>query len=759
MGWGFVLDAEALGHIAAACAIAAAMLLAVLVAAWAHGREAACSAACACLLLLCTTLSASLSCRRQHVVADALASSAVSSWDLRVTSDAREGAYGWRCRAWVMREGNAQGEVWVSAGQRLDRGVRLAGVGRFSRLSADDYGRSSWRQGLCGTVRLVRATSQSRPGGLFALRARILAALRPEQGDARALVAGVVCGSREALDARGLTDLFSACGTAHLIAVSGAHLSMMCALLARLVDELELRLHARVALLATASACFVAFCGAPISAVRAWAMSLAAFGAQLAGRRAHPLSAVGAVGLAMVLLDPSVAGQMGFVLSVASVSALCLFQPHAVYVLQVALPDPRLPRGLPRAWRVRLLGMLDGTRELLSATLVCQLATLPMVADAFGRVSLVALVANLLLAPLFGVLMPLGLGVCLLLWAPPVRMLALPLLDAASLPLVALMRRLSRIPLASVSPQVLPFGPAPVVVALMAVWLAWWPNVSRRGLYGVLALLASLLLGLLGWWRLMAPARIVVLDVGQGDAILVQDGASSLLVDTGPDDAIVAALARNHVLHLDAIVITHQHDDHYGGLDDLVGVVGCDRVIVARGVAASMAQPLGEACRDLTGYEPLEVSRGDELRVGGYAIRVIWPRDTVDGDENAESLELLVSYEGDDGSLTALLTGDAERDETGACIAAGDVGDIDLLKVGHHGSEVSLTDEQARQMSPEVAVASAGEGNEYGHPCRECVDILERAGALFLCTKDVGDVDIRPGASGPLVRSQRQHGP
>ena len=83
------------------------------------------------------------------------------------------------------------------------------------------------------------------------------------------------------------------------------------------------------------------------------------------------------------------------------------------------------------------------------------------------------------------------------------------------------------------------------------------------------------------------------------------------------------------------------------------------------------------------------------------------------------------------------------------------MGDIDLLKVGHHGSAVSVSAEEARALSPEVSVASAGEGNRYGHPRAECVEALESAGSRFLCTFDAGDVVVYPGVSGPRVSTQR----
>ena len=127
----------------------------------------------------------------------------------------------------------------------------------------------------------------------------------------------------------------------------------------------------------------------------------------------------------------------------------------------------------------------------------------------------------------------------------------------------------------------------------------------------------------------------------------------------------------------------------------------------------------------------------------------------MDGDGNEDSVMLSVTYERDGRSLSGLLTGDAEKDELARVIEAGDVGDVDFLKVGHHGSAASIEPDEAALLSAEVAAASAGEGNRYGHPRQECVDALESSGALFLCTKDVGDVTVSPGKAGPSVSFSR----
>jgi competence protein ComEC len=286
------------------------------------------------------------------------------------------------------------------------------------------------------------------------------------------------------------------------------------------------------------------------------------------------------------------------------------------------------------------------------------------------------------------------------------------------------------------------------MVALLLVW----PKVSGAKLRIAVGAACVLACVVLARWRYFAPPRICVLDVGQGDAILVQQGAHAMLVDAGPGDAVAEALARCHVLHLDAAIVTHLHADHYEGLSALVGRMACDQVYVAKGVKPNIPNDIVADWRELTGKDPEEVAWGDVVNVGDFSMRVVWPEQPVAGDVNADSLEMLVSYDKDGRKLTALLTGDAEHLETGAVVDKGAVGDIDVLKVGHHGSSISIDERDAEALDPEVAVASAGEGNSYGHPDPTCVETLRKAGARFYCTKDVGDVEVTPGIEGPAVR-------
>lgn len=687
---------------------------------------------------------------RQEALAGALSSSPVSAWELRLAGDMSRGASAWRGRAVASREGAASGEVWLLSEEPLGRGSAVRCVGRFSPNGDDDWGASSRAQGIAGTVRVVRPLGVDPPSGVagavLGLREGVLSSFDAGSSDARALLAGSVCGSMAAISERGLDDAFARCGVSHLVAVSGGHLVLVCALVAVPVGRSRLGPPGRAAVLLALTALFVAFCGAPPSAVRSWAMSLVASASRLAGRRAHPLSSASLVSLAMALADPGVTGQLGYLLSVSCVCGICALGGYARHLVRALLPAPRPPAAtapLPARALSRLAG---DAMDALALTLVSQAVTMPLTCAAFSQLSLVAPLANVLLAPLFSPFLGAGLVAACLAWAPPLQAPALLAADAIGGVVARLVDALGGLPLASVAVSV-DEGPAlAVMLGACGALLVWWPPVSRRGLAAALGLVSALGLAWLLRWRLLAPARVVVMDVGQGDAILVTDGASSLLVDTGPGDVAVAALARANVTHLDAVLLTHLHDDHAGGLEDVLGAVSVGSVIVGEGVDVGLAAD---------GLPVERVGYGDAVSVGRFSLEVVSPLEPADGSGNEGSLELLLSFDDGGRSLTALLAADAEEPETSAAVARGDVGDVDLLKVGHHGSAASIGVETAAALDPEVSVASAGEGNPYGHPDPACAEALERAGSLFLCTIERGDVTVEPGESGPVVTCQR----
>ncbi|MBR3385106.1 MAG: ComEC/Rec2 family competence protein [Atopobiaceae bacterium] len=763
-----VMEGRSLFHVAVmtlATCLAMTALSAVLFAArggwetsrgdlWEAARLTLLVCACCTLAACCVASAASA---QMKACSDAFSTTPVSRWELVIRDDPSPGEWSYSYVADAVLDGHRLGRVTLTCDDDVGRGQTLRCVGRFAEAGDDEWGRSCRARGICGSVRAVRVLSVGPASWLLrpilALRSVLVDQVAPSSSDARALLAGIVLGRRSELRERGLDDDFSRAGLAHLVAVSGTHIAIVCAVPSELLERAKAAPWVRIASVTGLGWAYVLLCGVPASAVRAWLMSVVAGGAVLAGRRGHALSAVGVTGVMLCLLQPGTAGELGFVLSVSCVCGLCALGGYAGYALESLLPHPSV-RGIGLRARRLLDRGYDALRLTLAASIVAQAASLPFVAGAFGTLSVIGPIACLLAGPLFVACMWLGLAAVAVAGLPVVGGFVLRVADMPCAALLACARGLGRLPVACVPIERPAFLSAVVVIALLAVLLIW-PKVSPGIVWRVsLALVVPLAAWHL-WWVYLAPPRIVILDVGQGDAILVQDGPHTLLVDAGPEGPLARALFRNHVSHLDAVLVTHLHDDHYAGLSSLVGVVGVDELMVAEGVASGARRVLSDCMRDLGMSDVTELSYGDAIDVGRFHARVVWPREVVDGSENAHSVELVVEGSFGREGLVALLTGDAEREETGAVVAGGDVGDVDLLKVGHHGSEVSIYGDDATAIDAEVAVASAAEGNSYGHPDPACVSVLEASGSLFLCTKDVGDVEVRPGVSGPRVRCQR----
>lgn len=691
---------------------------------WAGIATTACSLACALWVGGLQSDAASLT-------------ASASAYAFEVVSDASVGSFGVSCTAIARDEtGSAVARVRLTTPEAYEPGQRLHVVGRVERFDDSDWARSRFMAGEVASVDAVRVVRAEEPTGFDPVRSVRAAALRvidPSRSPGRALVAGTVCGAVTDLNQTDASDSFAATGLSHLVAVSGSHLALISALADRVLVRLQVRRGTRFAVMGCASVLYVCFTGCAPSAVRSAIMVCLTMTAQGGGRRGHGLSTLALSVLGFSLVNPGIVYSLGFQLSVASVLFIGLFGSYVTQILE------RL--GLPRC-----------ISEALALTLVAQWATVPQTVPVFGQLSLVAPLANLIVGPLMTALLICGLGAT-----------GLGVLIGASWP-VALPEgigtlsiftadALSRLPLASIA-----VASSPVLLGafyvLAVLIFAFWPDPSRLQI----ALSFGVLVGGAGvwlcYWLFCAPASLTVLDVGQADAILVRDGPQAVLVDAGVDDHVVEALARNHVYRLDAVVVTHWDSDHWGGLPSLLKVVDVGRVLVASGAAEHAPDELG----DVLDAPLAEVVCGDVIHVGGFACEVVWPRSEVAGTENGDSLVLSVTYDGErvsdeaktDTNLTALLTGDTEADQEHMYAEA--VGDIDVLKLGHHGSAASVDDEVLDILRPELAVASAGESNRYGHPTQECIDAIERAGARFACTKDVGDVRIEPRDSGYVVK-------
>jgi competence protein ComEC len=229
--------------------------------------------------------------------------------------------------------------------------------------------------------------------------------------------------------------------------------------------------------------------------------------------------------------------------------------------------------------------------------------------------------------------------------------------------------------------------------------------------------------------------RIEVLDVGQGDAILLQPrSAPAVLVDGGPPgDELVAKLHAEGVERLGAAVVTHDQSDHTAGIAEALGRVPISRLVYGRLDREYLANARAD------GAAPDQVAEGTNLRSGSLHLEVLWPPPTLlaeappDTDPNELALVIRARWH----DFTMLLTADAEAESTPL-----DPGPIDVLKVAHHGSDDAGLGALLDRIRPRLAVISVGADNPYGHPTPGTLATLAAHGVPTLRTDLDGTVEI-----------------
>jgi competence protein ComEC len=556
-----------------------------------------------------------------------------------------------------------------------------------------------------------------------------------------ALARGFVLGEDDRIDAATVED-FRRAGLSHLLAVSGQNIALLALLAMPLLAALGVPLRARLVWILAAIAVYVPLAGGGPSIVRAGVMGALGVLATLAGRRTSRLYALCVAAIVTLAIDPHIGSDVGWQLSFAAVLG--------ILALAVPLREAIVARTGSRGWRGALA---EGAAVTVAATL----STAPLVAFHFGALSTTTLIANLLVLPAVAPAMWLGM-------------------------------------LVSIGGQI-PGFPVPVPNAITALLLAYIAQVAawcgrpqwaylnlELGLSGLIASYLGLLIGALavpallrrrrlaqlrrrptprhpGWRALTAATigavavlmawggvggggaaatpvaglRVSVLDVGQGDAILLQPAAAPpVLVDGGPPGGGLATQLRDAgVGSLAAVVITHEQSDHAGGIEELLGGLPVERLLYARAGRHLRAEALA------ANAGPSQIAAGDSFASGQLRLEVLWPpaellrKPLAGADPNGQALVLLARWK----RFSMLLTADAEAGEVPI-----DPGPVDVLKVAHHGSEDPGLGALLERTSPRLAVISVGDGNSYGHPAPSTLVQLATHGVPTLRTDQAATI-------------------
>lgn len=657
-------------------------------------------------------------------------------WTCTLTTDAKASDFGFRADAHIVDATGASAEVRLYLpveGEGMLQGERVRAMGTLKAPSALSVERF-WEAGSVGTLSVSAYEELSPQNPLVYLRQRAIELVGSFGGREAPLVQALVCGWRPAIEEEGTYEQFKVVGLAHLVAVSGAHLSIVTMFIAQGLQLLRCSRRARAVVTALFLVGYVCFTGMPVSALRAAVMAATGLLALVCDRRSSALAALGGCIAVFVALDPPCALAASFVLSAGSTLGIVLLAPLFSAAFE---PWPR---------RVRSLA---GEPLALTAASAC--VTQPYAAALFSYIPLLSPIANVVGGPLFTLACVVGfIGVLAACVAPVAAPLAIGAAGVATMPLLWVVELLSQVPgsCMAVDAEVLPMvciGTAATIV----LW-AWWPQLRPRavmlGLAGPLVVALGTGIPALG----SSVDEIVMLDVGQGDAFLLRSQGATLLIDTGNQDAMLKeACARQGVRRIDRVAVTHPDDDHCGSLEALGDVARVDGLIVAD----DLLQCPCDACEGLLDTAAREGYRqgvtglelGDEVSCGRFRLRVVWPDAFTDEGGNADSLSFLCTWDGNgDGEAewTALFCGDAEAEELRAMAPALPADGVDVLKVGHHGSKRSLDADLTRMLRPSIALIGVGENNRYGHPAPAVLEALTEVGAEVLCSDEAGDVSV-----------------
>ena len=585
-----------------------------------------------------------------------------------------------------------------------------------------------------------------------------------------ALMQTILLGEKGSLDSE-IKELYQRSGIAHILAISGLHVSVLGMGLYRLLRKIGVPVKGAALLSMLLLLFYGAMTGFSVSAMRAILM----FGLRMLGemlqRTYDMLTAIAAAAALLLAGQPLFLKSASFVFSFGCVLGLCVVHP----ALTMPAAVPQQPKR-----RIKWQEIL----QRLLAPPAMMAVTLPMYLWFYYQIPPYSMLLNLLVIPLMSYLMAAGL---LLLLVNP---LPLPIWRIAAALIVGVFRIYERAcrMCEGLPGAVLNLGKPAVwqLLVYLACLLAVILIRHRQSLWKRWLMMAGAVLILL-----VRPAdrlEITFLDVGQGDCIYVElPGKEKFLVDGGSSSVgsvgkyrILPFLKAKGVRYLEAVFVTHPDEDHCNGIQELLSQ-GKQQGIR---VGCLILPDIGEGSKG-QGYRELEkaaseagislqyISRGQYIQEKDTLLECLHP---VSGFESTDANAYSIVLRFTSGSFTALLTGDLEgsgeqalleelsarreiSENRGADSMAGGLADntaggpagITLLKVAHHGSKNSTSEEFLQMINPAIAVISCGKNNRYGHPHEETLERLSEADISWFCTKDYGAITVSVDAKGRVA--------
>lgn len=550
------------------------------------------------------------------------------------------------------------------------------------------------------------------------------------------LVTALLTGDTDRLD-QGDYNALRRAGLAHAVAVSGLHMSFLVQLAVALTGSRYRRRTALVVL--PLMVCYALAVGCTPSVVRAAVMNGLLLLGPLLGRENDSPTSLSLALLLLLLQDPWASLSVSLQLSFASVAGILAFSGRVRNYVTGFFPAPEKKEN-KRPGPLRRLGWWAAGS--LGVTVGAMAFTVPLLVWYFGSLSVISPVSNLLCLPLLQLTFQGGLLTALVQLLVPALGSALGQVVGLLPRLVLwLVRGLAAAPFASVAMA----GPY-LIGGLATVYLLWLCYLGLKGprrplvplCCSAIVLAAALVLNHAAYWA--GSITMTVLDVGQGQCVVLRCGDRVAVVDcgsTGEDAGDLAAgyMSTMGIERVDLLVLTHCHNDHANGVDTLMDRVEVSNLALPQVIEAPELQTELVARAEEAGIPTLMVWDDVTLEFGDALLTLYGPLGS--GDTNEEGLSLLCETE----RFSTLITGDMDQIVEGRMVKYGNLPDIDVLLVGHHGSKYAASDLLLETVTPETAVVSCGY-NTYGHPAPETLLRLSEAGCDIYRTDLQGNVTI-----------------
>lgn len=559
-------------------------------------------------------------------------------------------------------------------------------------------------------------------------------------GTASGAVKGFLTGDTSGIPNESM-NMYRRAGIGHIFAVSGMHVTILANAASFLLMLLGAGSRGRRIAAGISALFLLVICGFTASSLRAARMLLIGWAAEAIRRRSDGITTISLSAAVSLALTPHLLYDTGFVMS------HCILLSFTIVYGRLAAPllSGRGRVGGPRSMGMAVFGegefrggRLTKAVSAVTAPLIFWLSAMPVSAAYFGSVTRWGWLVSILCAPLFPVLivsslLALALG-CL--WMPAaqavacVTRLALGVLDTVC---------------GFFGTEGAAFDVSPMPIWLWAALLLLTVGVRLDGA-GIIGRGGPAMAGIMGMAVAVAAAvmavsaaarpavQVTFLSIGQGDCSVARfaDGRV-MVVDAGPEassETLLAYCRRQRISVIDALVLSHGHADHGGGMTALLREFEVKRIFMSGPEDAILAAEIEEAA----GQKGVSVTRlwaGDVFEIGGARVSVVWPRP--DGEalwrENRNDYSLVMSLEA--GNCSFIFTGDVEYDAESLIMesACG----CDVLKIPHHGSAGAGSEAWLRTLAPELAVISVGRNN-YGHPSDRVLDILDGIGSRTIVT-------------------------